>query len=273
MRASTVPRRPADTVSGGVVLGATATVVMQLARPGVGYGVVESRVDRGNVMLHPLHRLRTTSTYLSVTMLGDGCDVRDYRRAVGRSHARVRSTATSPVAYDAFDRELQMWVAGCLVRAVEDTWALLAGRPGAWLPDDVYRACAPLGTGLQVRPGQWPCDRAAFEDWWEAQLEHVALDDTVRGHLWGLVDQEFLPAPLRRVLAPANRFLTAGFLREPFRSMMGFAWSDADRERFETTMHRLGAVLDRTPRAIRRFPYNAFLADVRLRRRLGMPLV
>ncbi|HEY2192350.1 MAG TPA: oxygenase MpaB family protein [Actinomycetospora sp.] len=267
------PRRAADTVSAAVVLGATANVIMQLARPAVGYGVVESRVDRGNLMLHPLHRLRTTSTYLSVTMLGDERDVRSYRRAVGRSHAQVHSTDDSPVAYDAFDRELQMWVAGCLVRAFEDTWALLAGRPGAWLPDEVYHECAALGTGLQVRPHQWPADRAAFERWWDAQLEHVHLDDTVRGYLWGLVEQEFLPAPLRPLLAPSSRFLTAGFLREPFRSLMGFAWSDADQERFERTMRRLGAVLNRTPGAVRRFPYNAFLADVRARRLLGMPLV
>ncbi len=267
------PRRAADTVSGAVALGATANVIMQLARPAVGYGVVESRVDRGNLMLHPLHRLRTTSTYLSVTMLGSGRDVRDYRRAVGRSHARVRSTDASPVAYDAFDRELQMWVAGCLVRAFEDTWALLVGRPGAWLPDEVYRECAPLGTGLQVRPEQWPPDRAAFERWWDGQLEHVHLDETLRNYLWGLADQEFLPAPLRPVLAPSSRFLTAGFLREPFRSLMGFDWSGDDQERFETTMRRIGTVLNRAPGAIRRFPYNAFLADVRLRRALGMPLV
>jgi uncharacterized protein (DUF2236 family) len=266
-------RRAADVVSGAVALGATANVIMQLARPPVGYGVVESRVDRGNLLLHPLHRLRTTSTYLAVTMLGDEHDVATYRRAVGRSHAQVRSTDASPVSYDAFDRELQMWVAGCLVRAFEDTWALLAGRPGAWLPDDVYRACAPLGTGLQVRPEQWPADRAAFERWWEAELEHVHLDDTVRGYLWGLVEQDFLPAPLRPLLAPSSRFLTAGFLREPFRSLMGFDWSDADQERFETTMRRIGAVWNRTPGALRRFPYNTFLLDVRTRRLLGMPLV
>jgi uncharacterized protein (DUF2236 family) len=248
-------------------------VIMQLARPGVGYGVVESRVDRGNIMIHPLHRLRTTSTYLSVTMLGGEGDVRAYRRAVGRSHAQVRSTASSPVVYDAFDRELQMWVAACLVRAFEDTWALLHGSPGAWLPDDVYRECARLGTGLQVRPEQWPADRAAFERWWDGQLEHVHLDDTVRTYLWGLVEQEFLPAPLRPVLAPSSRFLTAGFLREPFRSLMGFDWSATDQERFETTMRRIGAVLRRAPGPVRKFPYNAFLADVRARRRLGMPLV
>jgi uncharacterized protein (DUF2236 family) len=267
------PRHAAETVSGAVLLGATANVIMQLARPGVGHGVLESRVDRGNIMIHPLHRLRTTSTYLSVTLLGSARDVRDYRRAVGRSHAQVRSTPSSPVVYDAFDRDLQMWVAACLVRAFEDTWALLHGRPGQWLPDDVYRECAPLGTGLQVRPGQWPADRAAFEHWWDAELEHVHLDDAVHDYLWRLVRQEFLPAPLRPLTGRASAFFTAGFLHEPFRSMMGLRWSDADQRRFETAMRRIGSVLQRSPAAVRRLPYNAFLGDMRIRRRLGMPLV
>jgi uncharacterized protein (DUF2236 family) len=55
--------------------------------------------------------------------------------------------------------------------------------------------------------------------------------------------------------------------------MMGFTWSDADQGRFETTMRRLGAVLRRAPTPVRSLPYNAFLTDMRVRRRLGMPLV
>src|SRR5687768_15996475 len=41
-------------------LGGTANVIMQLSTPPVGYGVVESTVDSGKVMLHPIKRLRTT---------------------------------------------------------------------------------------------------------------------------------------------------------------------------------------------------------------------
>jgi uncharacterized protein (DUF2236 family) len=265
------PRTPADALTGAVLLGATANVIMQLARPGVGHGVVESRVDPGNLFLHPLHRFRTTSTYLSVVLLGTERDVRDYRRAVGRSHARVRSTPQSPVAYDAFDRDLQLWVAACLTRGLEDTWALLHGRPGMRLPDPVYRECAVFGTGLQVGPEQWPADRDAFEVYWADALRHVHLDDVVRGYLWRLVRAEFLPRPLRA--AVPGPFLTAGFLPEPFRSMMGLTWSDADQRRFETVMRRLGGVLYRTPAPVRRLPYNALLADLRVRRRLDMRLV
>ena len=49
----------------GLLVGA-ANVIMQLARPGVGYGVLESRVESGRVDLHPIKRARTTFTYLAV---------------------------------------------------------------------------------------------------------------------------------------------------------------------------------------------------------------
>jgi uncharacterized protein (DUF2236 family) len=39
----------------GLLLG-PANVIMQLARPGVGYGVLESRVESGRVDLHPIKR-------------------------------------------------------------------------------------------------------------------------------------------------------------------------------------------------------------------------
>ena len=39
---------------------------MQLARPGAGYGVMESRVESGRADRHPIKRARTTLTYLAV---------------------------------------------------------------------------------------------------------------------------------------------------------------------------------------------------------------
>src|ERR1700761_206388 len=51
-----------DTLMGMALLLGPANVIMQLARPGVGYGVMESRVDSGRVDLHPIKRARTTFT-------------------------------------------------------------------------------------------------------------------------------------------------------------------------------------------------------------------
>ncbi|EUA37635.1 hypothetical protein I549_1037 [Mycobacterium avium subsp. avium 2285 (R)] len=41
---------------GVALLAGPANVIMQLANPGVGYGVMESRVESGRVDLHPIKR-------------------------------------------------------------------------------------------------------------------------------------------------------------------------------------------------------------------------
>jgi DNA-binding transcriptional MerR regulator len=59
------PTLDTTVIGAGPVAGA-ANVVMQLARPGVGYGVYESRVESGRLHDHPIKRTRTTLTYLAV---------------------------------------------------------------------------------------------------------------------------------------------------------------------------------------------------------------
>jgi uncharacterized protein (DUF2236 family) len=268
-----IPGSARELVLGPVVLSATANVVMELSWPGVGHGVAESRVDSGNVMLHPLHRFRTTTAYLAVALLGTDEERVAYRRAVGRSHAPVHAPAGSPVDYDAFDPELQRWVALCLYRAFEDTWGLLAGEPGMRLPDAVYRECATLGTTLQMRPEQWPADRDAFDDAWDDGLRHVRMDEPVRAYVHRLLRGDFLPAPVRAATAPTRTFWTTGFLHEPFRSLLGLDWSRDDQRRFEMRLRRLGAVLHRLPAPLKQAPYSTTLTDLRVRRALGRPLV
>jgi uncharacterized protein (DUF2236 family) len=74
------------------LLAGPANVIMQLARPGVGYGVLESRVDSGRVDLHPIKRARTTFTYLAVATAGSDAQKEAFRGAVNRAHTQVYST-------------------------------------------------------------------------------------------------------------------------------------------------------------------------------------
>jgi len=103
-----------DGLMGVALLAGPANVIMQLARPGVGYGVLESRVESGRVDRHPIKRARTTFTYLAVATKGCPEQKAAFRRAVNRAHAQVYSTDESPVEYHAFDRDLQLWVGACL---------------------------------------------------------------------------------------------------------------------------------------------------------------
>src|ERR1700747_3103938 len=103
--------RVADLLNPAAVLLPAANVIMQLSLPGVGYGVLESPVDSGNVYKHPFKRDRTTGTYLAAGTIRTDADRELIRRAVDGVHAQVRSTSSSPVSYTAFDPRLQLWVA------------------------------------------------------------------------------------------------------------------------------------------------------------------
>ena len=124
------PRRPTrvvDLINPAAVLAPAANVIMQLSLPGVGYGVLESPVDSGNVYKHPFKRARTTGTYLAAATLGTDADRALIRDEVDKVHALVRSKTSSPLSYNAFDPRLQLWVAACLYRYYIDQHEFLYG--------------------------------------------------------------------------------------------------------------------------------------------------
>jgi uncharacterized protein (DUF2236 family) len=76
-----------DLIDGAGLLASTANAVMQLALPAVGYGVLESKVESGQVMRHPFRRIHNTVTYVSVALMRTAEERVYYRRQVNRSHA------------------------------------------------------------------------------------------------------------------------------------------------------------------------------------------
>ena len=112
-------------------LAGNANVIMQLSRPEVGYGVMNSRVHSGSALHHPVKRARTTFTYIALAILGTEEDRAAFRRAVNGQHAQVVSTPEEPVRYRAMDPELQRWVAACLyagTRDILDRWTEMLAR-------------------------------------------------------------------------------------------------------------------------------------------------
>src|SRR5271163_3776778 len=173
-----------DGLMGVALLAGPANVIMQLARPGVGYGVLESRVESGRVDLHPIKRARTTFTYLAVATAGSDAQKSAFRRAVNRAHAQVYSTPESPVQYNAFDLDLQLWVGACLYKGGLDIYRIFVGEMDDEDADRHYREGMALATTLQVPPEMWPADRAAFDRYWRESLAKVHIDDTVRDYLY-----------------------------------------------------------------------------------------
>jgi uncharacterized protein (DUF2236 family) len=258
----------------GARLAGQANFTMQLAWPGVGYGVLNSPVESGSAMKHPIKRSRTTFTYLAVALLGTKQDRAVYRKAVNRQHAQVVSTPDEPVQYRAMDPRLQTWVAACLYYGTVDMIEKMHGPLDDATADALYAHGARFGTTLQMPPEAWPADRAAFAKYWDDSLAEVHIDEPVREMLMTLIRGDNFPWPLRsRRGARFNLFVSTGFLPPPFREAMKLSWSDEDQVKFERMMRRYGRIERMMPRFMRSLPFRILLWDMRARRRLGVPLV
>jgi uncharacterized protein (DUF2236 family) len=266
-----------DTLMGLALLLGPANVIMQLARPGVGYGVLESRVESGRIDLHPIKRARTTFSYLAVAMAGSEAQKAAFRRAVNRAHAQVYSTADSPVEYNAFDLDLQLWVAACLYKGGVDFYRTFIGEMDDQDAERHYREAAVLGTTLQVPPEMWPPDRAAFDRYWQQQLDKVYIDDTVREYLYpiamGRIRGVPVPEIIRRQPDKLGLLITTGFLPQRFRDEMRLSWDAAKQRRFDRLIAVLRIVNNLMPRFVRRFPFNVLLWDLDRRIKAGRPVV
>lgn len=279
MRRSAPTTLPGTITSLGLTSG-VANIVMQLSLPPVGEGVSESRVVSGSPRRYPVKRSRTTGQYLALALFGSEHDRDVLRAAVAEVHRHVHSGPDSPVRYSGNAAVLQKWVAVCLFRFYLDQWTGLHGPLTEDELDVLTAAAAPLATGVNVRAEDWPRDWAALQDYWTANLPALAVSEEVRRDFESLADLSFLaevwgPAGrlLHRLLGRPYHFLTRGNLPPEFRALLGWSWTATDQRRFDRVRAAL-RVLDRLGnRRVIHLVYRAYVADFRLRRRLGLPVL
>ena len=251
---------------------AGANVVMQLSLAPVGRAVLESRVESGALTRHPVKRARTTLSYLTLAMTGTEAERAWLGREISRQHRAVRSREASPVAYDAFDPSLQLWVAACLYRGGLDVLALYGESPDAPVLDALYERSARLATALQVSPEDWPRTRADFDAYWRARTADLAVDEPTRRYLVDLVTLGFLPRPLARLVGPWHARATLALLDPPFRALLGLELSEREEARVRRQLAGLARLYRALPPALARAPFSWVLRDARTRRARGRPL-
>lgn len=263
----------------GTTSGVT-NIIMQLSLPAVGEGVSESRVVSGSPRRRPVKRSRTTASYLALAVQGTDDDRAVMRREVAKVHSHVRSRPDSAVSYNANSGAQQKWVAACLFRFFLDQHRVLYGDLPESTLDELTRDAAPLATGLNVRPDQWPASWAEYEDYWESMIAELSISDQVRRDFEDLAHQRILVeawGPLGKMFVllfgPLFAFMTRGNLPPHFRELMGWAWTPADQQRYERVL-RLQRLADRLGNArVIRFLYWLHLRDFRARVLLGLPVL
>ncbi|MCE5290440.1 MAG: oxygenase MpaB family protein [Nocardiaceae bacterium] len=259
-----------------VFLAGPANVVMQMSNYPVARGITESKVESGSVLKHPFKRFRTTVGYLDISLFGDDDLRADYRNAINGAHRQIHSTDASPVQYNAFNRHLQLWVASCLYYGFRDMTIGLHGPLTDQEEEDLLQASSRMGTTLQIPAAMWHPNRQAFEAYWADGMRQTHWDDETRAYARDLVNADFFPGAQRlfKVFFGAPlRFFNIGFLPQELRDELGLEWTESDERTFRRLMRLLGTVSRPLPFALRRVPTNWMAWNLRVRRRLGKPMV
>lgn len=242
-----------------VLLGAGATVLLQMAEPGVGHGVA----DHSTALRRPLNRLRATMAYVYAVTMGTPEEQRAIVRMVNKAHVPVRSET-----YNAFDPELQLWVAATLYMNGFTLYERFYGAVDEDTADRIYRQSAVYGTALQVRPDMWPATRAEFQAYWDTKVATLTADDQVRDFVYGLMHGGDAPWFIKMGM-PANRFFTTGLLPERLRGELGLSWGPLRQHTFDLFMTAVPPVYRLLPGPVRRLPSTYYLWDMRRRLRSG----
>ncbi|MCR5977601.1 DUF2236 domain-containing protein [Gordonia jinghuaiqii] len=251
----------------------TTNVIMQLANPAVGYGVARSKVENGRLDLHPIKRARTTASYLAVAMMGNADDRRRYRQAVNGQHAQVRSEPDSPVEYNAMNPELQLWVAACLYFGWEDIYERVHGPLAGHDRERFYQQGMVCGTTLQMPAEAWPATRDEFTAYWDDQVSRIEISDEIRDFLLDIANFGYAPEWVQGKYGPVKLRRTVGYLPQPFRDALRVEWTEEDQRWFDAYVAQLVEQERRKPLRLSQIGFRLLLWDVRLRSRLGRPLV
>jgi uncharacterized protein (DUF2236 family) len=233
-----------DTVN---VVGAVASIVMQLAYKPIGAGVTAHT----KIYVEPTKRAATTFTFVAVALLGNSDEKKAYRRRVNRAHAPVKSENEAEIKYNAMDPDLQLWVASCIVKSLMDGAALFNRKPTRESAKKLYEHLKPLGTTLQVREDMWPADLDAFEAHWNDFCLKLDMLPAVRDELMLLVDLKLYHPWVAKVFGPFNRIMTTGQLPPGIRTQMGLTWTAREERKFAQYTSRIKTINRLLPRAIR----------------------
>lgn len=254
------PVEVADIVSEALTLaGGGRALLLQIAHPAVGRGVVEHSDFAERLM----DRFDGTMLYLTATMFGSDAELSAMRRVVNRAHAPVRGENTEGgTTYNAFDPELQLWVAATLYQTVMDLHRRVFGPLTPAQEDRAYDELSRALSNLQLRHDQWPPHRSAFDEYWDAMIPSLRVDDDVRAVSRQILHPRRIPWWLRPTL-PLVRLVTAGLLPAPVRRQFRLPWDASRGRRFDRAIRWTAVLYPRLPLRLRHLPRERYRAHLR----------
>lgn len=239
-----------------LLLGAGAAVMNQLADPGVGVGVAE----HSTTLYRPVDRLRTTLAYVYMMTLGTEEEQAMISRMVNGAHKPVVASGR----YNAFDPELQLWVAATLVKNGLDLYQRVFGLLDEASKQRIYEDGQIFGTALQVQQEQWPETYDGFLAYWDEATAQLTPDPLVQAFALQLLDSSNLPVHMRPLMA-LQSLMTRGLIEPQVREVLNLSWSRREQFLFDAFWVVFPPVYRLVPRPLRTLGARLVVRDTRKR--------
>ncbi|KAH8699277.1 hypothetical protein BGW36DRAFT_358778 [Talaromyces proteolyticus] len=242
----------------GILLATGAVaILLQVAMPGVAKGVD----NHSSFAYRPLHRLRTTLTFVYCMAFGTKDEKKAIIEFVNRAHAEVKGPD-----YSADDPELQMWVAATLYASGIYMYEEVYGTIDPRRADTIYEEYSVLAISLRVPPEMWPKNRKAFWQYWDTTVAQLEVTSHAQNIAKDLLYNKHMFLPLRLAL-PIVRLMTAQMLPDRVREQYGLKTGRIRRTMYKSIMLGVQIAYPITPRFIRTIPMKYYMRDMRRRMR------
>jgi uncharacterized protein (DUF2236 family) len=133
----------------------------------------------------------------------------------------------------------------------------------------VYREFSVMATALRVPPEKWPQDREAFQVYWNETVSNLFVTEEAKAVTKDVLAQKGLPWGLTwlylTIKGPATRAITTELLPDHVRNAFGIPSTAYTRRIFNWVTGINAAIVPWLPAALREFPKNYYMADMRKR--------
>lgn len=205
--------------------GGGRAVLMQVAHPSVAAGVAAFSDYRTD----PWNRLFRTTDVMFKLAFGSPEESDRQRRILDARHRRVKGTDDTGRAYSAGDADLLLWVWATLVDTSMLTYQRVFGPLATAERSHFYREQMAVAIGCGTPAEVIPETLSDFESYMARVVaDDLVVTDSARDVMAATMVPP-LPPPIRQIVGPANRAVTAALLPPTLRRAYGFRWDGATR--------------------------------------------
>jgi uncharacterized protein (DUF2236 family) len=248
-------------VQEGILLGGgAATILLQLAEPGVAQGVNQ----HSNFAYRVTDRLRTTMTYVYCMSYGTPAEKKAVTDMVNKIHDSVTGTLDEGrdkgKPFHANDPELQLWVAATLYAMGVEVYKRIFGDiKDEYLHEKIYQEYSILACSLMVPPEMWPSTRKDFWEYWDRKVAGFEITAHAKAVADDLLYLRKAPLYLR-IWMPSVRVVTADLLPPRLRREFGVNEHPYMYKFLQTLVRGTYRPL---PLKIRSYPVRFYMKDMR----------